>query len=420
MTDRPKVSAALQQLIDKGLFDRLPVTFTTFFYDRIKDWELLFPAEQNYFELLFGLLDKAPPAELNALFQPVRDAEQQMGVNEKNWPRNEFTLANVDFLNRSPKYPVWRQAISNVFGRVDPIIDTEIERHGRPALAVIVSPSDLPVGPDRMWKQIPGGHRVTLKIDGIETDGFVPLLLRGGSDVKAPSLLARFAEKRARSAYDTWLVECGQRLKPFAGSSVYLSYDGLLQYRKKLMEEVRRVVEVQQLRSPRELGDRLRAMKVPSGLPALDADPRLSEFLRAVLLNGNGTLLLNNTFVEWGSIQAIRRARPALTLVNFGIRNKVKPFTGLLIFDDQETASPVPTQADTLGSYVDLEVFTKYLWQEYEKYAQYRRNTAYLFIAEAMDEMLVLAPADFPLLAMKKPVTLPEVNQACAEWLGLS
>jgi hypothetical protein len=415
MEGRPKVSEALGKLIDKGLFERLPVTFTTYFYDRIKDWDLLFPAEQHYFELLFGLFDRVPAGELTALFEPVVAAETLMGVNEKNWPRHEFTLQNVDFLNRSPKYPVWRKAISDVFARVDPVIDGEIIKQGRPSLALILSPADLPVGPDRMWKQIPGGQRVSLKIDGVEPDAFVPALL-GGKD----SLMARYSEKRARSAYDTWVVETGTRLKAQAGGAVYLSYDGLLAYRKKLMDEVRRVVEVQQIRGPRELGERLRAMKMPSGLPKVDADPLLAEFLRSVLLNGNGTLLLNNTFVEWASVQAVRRARPGLSVISFGIRNKVKPFTGLLIFDDPETASPVPTQVDTLGSYVDLEVFYKYAFQEFEKYAQYRRNIAYVFVAEAMDEMLVVAPADFPLLALKKPATLEEVNGACGEWLGLA
>jgi hypothetical protein len=240
-----------------------------------------------------------------------------------------------------------------------------------------------------------------------------------GAEAKAPSLPARFSAAKAKSPYDTWVFETGGRLQQLAGLSIYLSYEGLLDYRKKLMAEVRRTVESEQLRGPRELGQRLRSMKMASGQSRIDSDPLLAEFLRSVLLNGNGTLLINNTFVEWGGIQAVRRARPAFTTVYFGIRNKVKPFTGLLIFDDQETASPVPTQGDMLGSYVDLEIFYKYLWQEFEKYAQYRHNIAYLFVAEAMDEMLVLAPPDFPLLAMKKPVTLAEVNRACADWLAL-
>ncbi len=418
MAASPPVSATLQKLIDGGLFDRLPVTFTAYFADRFREWHLLFPAEQNYFELLFGLIDRLPNDARTALFAGVREAEAKMRVDEKSWPRGEFTLGQVDFLNRSPYYPAWRQAISGVFSRIDPVIDEEIQRHGRPSLAIIISPADLPVGPDRMWQKIPGGQRVPLQLGDVPVDEFLPLLLHG-EDRKGPSIAARHAEKRARSAYDTWVLETQQRLRGTAGNAVHMSYDALESCRKSLMDDVRNVVEVRKIRGPRQLGEALRAVKVASGDPSIDQNPRLSEFVRSILLNGNGTLLLNNTFVEWGTVQAVRRARPTLSVIAFGIRNKVKPFTNLLIFDDQETATPVPTQVDTLGSYVDLEIFYRYVWQEFEKYAQYRRNIAYLFVAEAMDEMLVLAPPDFPLLALKPPVSLPAVNQACCDWLGL-
>src|SRR5262249_20339755 len=148
-------------------------------------------------------------------------------------------------------------------------------------------------------------------------------------------------------------------------------------------------------------------------------DPVLAEFTRSVLLSGNGTLLLNNTFVEWASIQAIRRARPSLAFIGFGIRNKVKPFSSLLIYTDQETASPIPTQMDTLGSYVGLEIFYQYIWQEFERYAEYRKNTAYLFVGEQMDEMLVIAPPDFPILAANKPLRAADIVSHSKEWLRL-
>jgi hypothetical protein len=161
-------------------------------------------------------------------------------------------------------------------------------------------------------------------------------------------------------------------------------------------------------------------MTMDSGNPAIDRTPLMGDFVRSVLLNGNGTLLINNTFVEWASIQAVRRARPSLVVVNFGIRSKVKPFSSLLIYSDQETATPVPTQMDTLGSYVDLEIFYLYLWQEFEKYAEYRRNTAYLFVGDGMEEILVIAPQDFPLLARSGAVTLESVHADCRAWLNLS
>jgi len=145
----------------------------------------------------------------------------------------------------------------------------------------------------------------------------------------------------------------------------------------------------------------------------------MAEFARAILLSGNGTLLINNTFVEWSTVQAVRRARPSVVIVSFGIRNKIKPFSSLLIYADQDTVSLIPTQMDTLGTHVDLEIFYQYIWQEFEKYAEYRRNTAYLFVGEGMDELLAIAPPDFPLLGATKPAKLDEVFVAMKDWMNL-
>src|SRR5881396_1750510 len=103
-----KVSPLLQRLIDGGLLDRLPVTFGTFFFDQIKEWDLLFPSEQNYFERLFGLLDRSEPKVVEELFAPLRRLEPVMGVNEQVWPKRRFTLDQVDFLNRNAHYAEWR------------------------------------------------------------------------------------------------------------------------------------------------------------------------------------------------------------------------------------------------------------------------------------------------------------------------
>ena len=67
MSATPKVSPALQALIDKGLLDRLPVSFSSFCLDQMKDWDLLFPAERSYHERLFGLLDRSSPEAVDRL-----------------------------------------------------------------------------------------------------------------------------------------------------------------------------------------------------------------------------------------------------------------------------------------------------------------------------------------------------------------
>jgi hypothetical protein len=389
------VSPLLQSLIDQGLFDRIPPTFSTFFFDQIKDWETLFPAEQSYHERLFTLIDSLDTASFEGLFAPLRAVETKMGVNERNWPKRTFTLANVDFLNRNPHYAEWREVVTALFARLDPVLEAEVARRGRPRVSIVVSPSELPVGPDRMWTRLKG-RRVSLSASLDTARDLLPPLAAGDP---AP--------------YERWLVQSAETLTPGAGV-VSLSYDSLLAYRRRLMRDVEQVVEKEQLRGPRELGARLRQMKIRPEEGAASSDPRIAEFTRAVLLAGNGTLLLNNTFVEWAAVQSVRRARPIAMLSAFGVRNKMKPFSSLLIYKDPEEASPVPTQVDTLGTYVDLEVFYLYIWQEFEKYPEYRNNTVHLFIGEGMEELLLIAPADFTL---PSPASPGQVSGALKEWL---
>lgn len=395
-SNQPKVSPALQRLIDNGLFDRLPVSFGAYFFEQIKDWDLLFPAERSYYERLFSLLDRSDPKLVSDLFVPMREAEQKMGVNETTWPKGQFTLDQVDFLNRNAHYPEWRRAVSGVFARLDPILDAEMARSGRPRFALVTAPADIPVGPDRMWTRLEKlGNRIP--VDPAELN-------------ELQSLPQQYSKHKAQSAYDTWVIDAGESA-PLPGT-VTLSYERLGAYRTRLMDQVNKLVNAEDIRGPRQLGERLKQLKLRAEEGAIASDPILAEFARSVLLAGNGTLLINNTFVEWAALQAIRRARPVVAVIGFGVRNKVKPFSSLLIYANQETTTPIPTQMDTLGTYVDLEVFYQYILQEFEKYVEYRRNTVYVFAAAGMDELFLIAPPDF---AYSEPLKASHVKG----WLGL-
>jgi hypothetical protein len=418
----PKLSPALEAMVGRGLFNRLPVTFSTFFYDQIQEWELLFPAERNYYERLFGLLDRSDPGAVDRLFSSVREAERRLGVTEANWPKRTFTLQQVDFLNRSPHYPEWRKAIADVFSQLDPVLDAEVSRHGRPRLVIVLSPAEMPVGPDRLWTRISKhGQRVAIDTPEDIAD-YLPLLLTGKPlAAHAPPLAELLAAHPGNPPYGAWCVETQDRLAAMSSHPgvVRMSYQRLANYRARLMKEVQQVVDSGQIRGPRELGARLKQLKIGVDESELVQDAILAEFARATLLSGNGTLLINNTFVEWASIQAIRRARPVLAVISYGIRNKVKPFSSLLIYTDQDTSTPIPTQGDMLGSYVDLEIFHQYIWQEFGKYAEYRGNTAFLFVADGTDEMLAIGPPDFPLLSATTPQHLDSVFATLKEWLVL-
>ncbi len=402
------LSPLLQALVDQGLFDRLPATFSTFFFQQLQDWHLMFPAEKSYHERLFTLIDRSEAQSINQLFSPLREMERRMGVNEKSWPRRSFTIDQVDFLNRSPHNQEWRRAITQVFAKLDPILEAEIASHGRPRLVIVTAPSELPAAPDRMWLRLQQrGRRIKLDVDN--TTDYFATLLSGGREKS-------LAELYSQQPYDTWVISAGA---PVIRGGVNLSHEQLQAYRSRLKTEVQRIIEVEKVPGPRQLDARLKQLKLTAAEGHIANDAVLAEFVRAVLLSGNGTLLINNTFVEWSLMQAVRRARPSLCVVSYGVRNKLKPFSSLLVNADQETASPVPTQMDTLGTYVDLEVFYQYTWQEFEKYAEYRSNTAYLFVCEAMDELLCIAPADFPLLAATSPVKLLRVFESTKEWLAI-
>jgi hypothetical protein len=379
--------------------DTLPRSFSAFCSDQMKDWDRLFPAEQGYFQRLFGLIERTPPD----LFRSLAGIETRMG-----FPKALAPIEAVDFLNRSPHYAEWRAAVADVFSKLDPVLDAETARSGHARLVVVISPAQLPADPARMWTRIEKrGKRIPLDA----SDHFL-------ADLDAAGVAQRFAaQSKHGGPYTSWAIEVAQAHG--VPGIVHCSYEGLAGYRKRLMREVQKIVESQSVPGPRQLSDRLKKLQILASEGAAAQDPILAEFTRAILLSGNGTLLVNNTFVEWATMQAVRRARPSVAVIGFGIRNKVKPFSSLLIYQDQDATNPIPSQMDTLGSYIDLEVFCQYVWQEFEKYAEYRTNTAYVFCCDGMDEMLVIAPPDCPLLTAAGPLKLSAVHTALQEWLGV-
>ncbi len=420
-----KYSPAIRHLIEGGLFDRLPKTFSVYSIDRIRDWIKLFPAEHRYFERLFGMLDRSSDEAVQELFVPLREVEEKMDLGGGLWNTRKFTLEHVDFLQRNRHLPEWREAVAAIFAKIDPILDAEVARSGNARLVIVVSPPELPMGPDRMWTRI-RDHGRTLPLaldDDLNLNDYLATLLSGAPRAnRAPSIVDLYAGQRAENSFDAWIVEAGDpvlRLAQTLDGWVGLSYDRLSDLRRILMEEVNNLVSEERIPGPRQLGERLQRVNPRALRRAAGRDPVMQDFLQSVLLNGNGTLLINNTFVEWTTLQAVRRARPSVVVSSFGIRNKVKPFSSLLIYSDQEETNPIPTQSDMLGSYVDLEVFYQYIWQECGKYAEYRRNTAYLFVGVGMDALFVIAPPDFPLLSKTGPVKLGEVYSESAAWLGL-
>src|SRR5262245_623815 len=231
MSSSSHPSRTIQALIDRGLFDRLPLTFSTYCFDQIKDWNLLFRAEQDYFERLFGLLGRSEQKLVDEMFDPLRGVERKMGVNEKVWTKRQFTLEQVDFLNRSEHYPEWRRVIADIFSRLNPLLDEEVVRAGRSRLVIVISPADLPVGPDRMWMRLKGqGKMIPLDLGTSDEEEFLAKLLTGDRrGARQKTLPELYAASRTKSPHDAWIVEAGHTMTSLTTSApaglVKLSYD---------------------------------------------------------------------------------------------------------------------------------------------------------------------------------------------------
>jgi hypothetical protein len=129
---------------------------------------------------------------------------------------------------------------------------------------------------------------------------------------------------------------------------------------------------------------------------------------------------VNNTFVEWAAVQALRRAQPRILATRYGVRDKLKPFSSLLLFSQPRASDQIPEIEDPLGSFIDAEQLSYYVWLNAEKSPAYRKKTLYLFLAEGIDEMLAIR-SDVPLDASSTlaPARLTDVCATLAQWLGV-
>ena len=210
------------------------------------------------------------------------------------------------------------------------------------------------------------GVRVPLALDGVQgPEPFLRALLSGvpESDPRRRCSRPR-AARRGSPRIDAWIVEAGDALQSCCDSRASsapgsahtaLSYARLRDYRDELTRSLYK--KVLAASGPQELAayvrepGRIRRNRVRS----CDTDEVLRAFVRDVFLGGNGTLLVNNTFVEWSAVQALKRAQPRLLVARFGVRDKMKPFSSLLLFSSPRATDQVPILEDPFGSFVDVE-----------------------------------------------------------------
>lgn len=417
----------------RDLLGRLPATLHAFILVELQRWPMLFAPEQRYQRTLLAHLARMPAHELKLALAGIARVESEAGAGRMDGrDPGRFQNEAQALLRKRRLLSAWRSEVDGFFQTVSPSVDAALFPPDAPRrLVVQIYGGGIAIQPGRMWGRFKDlGVRVPLSVERTQNSAsFLRGLLGGDERSAGPMFSPRGAE--STPPLDTWLVESHEALHDLLDRAsarstpdravTGLSYERLRAYRdeltRALYDKIRTGVE-----SPQAFAAYARSLKIaPQAGSLLQPDDVVQAFVRDVFLTGNGTLFVNNTFVEWASVQALRRAQPRVLVARYGVRDKLKPFSSLLLFSQPRPSDQIPLIEDPVGSFVDVEQLSYYVWLNAEKSAAYRNRTLYLFLAEGADEMLALR-SDRPAAAPRPTAaaTLADVRATMAEWLGVS
>jgi hypothetical protein len=368
------------------LIRRLPATFGPALNDQFRQWPLLFPAEQRQLRSQVDWLSRLPRDQFDQLFAPLLEIEKRMALPPMDASTAGWSVRSVGILARSPLYPRWRAEVEKVFGRVDDATSPAAGLQGLPRLVVCILPPGIPAEDQPLWPPE-------------SKDGSWLALDRAFGET-LPAFVGSIAKRACPAALEgverTWVLESDTRLSGVAGANV-LSWDALGPVRREFL---RRLNAVQRdLRSVDQTNEDLKRVDISRLLgPAMAADPRVREFVRTLFLSGNGSLVFGNSFVEWGASEALRRVQPQVLIASFGVRKRLKPFSSVVLFEDQSRSNPMPDEDDPAGSLVDAAMLSEYVYLGAQRVSCYPGHTVTVMGAFDAKRVLVLAPpaAGFP------------------------
>jgi hypothetical protein len=425
--------------------ERLPATFHASILIELEKWTTLFAAERAYQRALLEHLTGLPAPERDRLFAAVAGVEVEAGCDRIAMKAPAaFQDEAQAALRKRRLLPRWRQEVDAVFQSIQPALDARLHPADGPRrLIVQIYAANIAVQAQQLWRRFRGrGVRIPLTLDGVRgSDAFLRALFGGGDAAGTATLFAGVGGASGSTPLDAWILESGEALHactepatsgaPDASgaaataTSTGLSYDRLRGYRddltRALYEKIQAGVE-----SPQAFAAYARSLRIAPRPGALRYAPDVVQaFVRDLFLTGNGTLFVNNTFVEWAAVQAIRRAEPRLLVARYGVRDKMKPFSSLLLFSQPRATDQIPEIEDPVGSFIDVEQLSHYVWLNAEKSAAYRQRTLHLLLAEGIDDMLAIrsaagaTPGAGSAAVAGQPVSLADVGATMAQWLGV-
>ena len=364
-----------------NLITRLPRSFGPSLNDQLAQWDLLFPAEQRRLQAQIDWLERLPAREFEQLFQPIVELEAKMDLPRWDPGTRGMSVTDTGILARSPYYPKWRTEVEKAFAKIDTSMAPSGALQPVPRLVASILPAGLPASREPLWPRL--AHLGT----------WIPLETPFGAALGTlvAALLARKRPAGLEDVESTWIFECDSRFTEAASApdETVLSWAALEPLRREFLKLLNTVPR--DLKSLDSTNDELRRLDVGRRMPAaIGRDPRVREFARGLLLSGNGSLVFPSSFVQWGASEALRRAQPQVLLGRFGMRQKLKPFSSLVLFEDQQRSNPTPDADDPAGTLVDALMLAEYLYLAAQRITTYQDRTLTLLTGEDLDRVLVL------------------------------
>ncbi|HEY6490235.1 MAG: hypothetical protein WCC26_00880 [Terracidiphilus sp.] len=425
-----KLPQELQQAVNDGLLKRFPLTFLPFVNQQLRQWEFLFPNERQSVQRLLFYVAKMSPQESAELFKDILRLEDRMQLRRTKFSDEEQTVQNSSLLARSPLFQEWRRAVQAVFDEADryAIRSQALKKPGN-RLVLLDIPRALPLDKSRTWRRWQGiGKTVDLDLSDPRSSRRPMEFLLGGIEsevARSEGILRAVQDRPDASPVSAWVLDAGRDLvesilpqsDPTSPRCVLLSYARLDGFRQSFSHEMNTMRK--DLADADAVFDRLRTVNVRAWCPPeVVNEPAIREFMRSLYLSGNGAVIFNNSFVEWGASEAIRRARPMFLAARFGARAKPKAFTGVAVFDNPDEINPTPAVDDVSGSAVDAEILALYVWLAASRYPEYQSSTVCVCLAESVSQAYVIAPDTFDLDTRNGPVTLAGLQDSLCRWVA--
>jgi len=365
----------------QDLIARLPRSFGPSLNDQLAQWDLLFPAEQRRLQAQIGWLARLPAREFEQLFQPIVELEAKMDLPRWNPGTRGMSVTDAGILARSPYYSKWRTEVEKAFATIDASTASSGALQPVPRLVASILPAGLPASKDPLWPTL------------ARLGTWIPLETPFGASLATltAALLARKRPAGLEDIESTWIFECDSQFTGAASApdETVLSWAALEPLRREFLKRLNTVQR--DLKSLDSTNDELKRLDIARGMPAAIArEPRVREFVRGLLLSGNGSLVFPNSFVQWGASEALRRAQPQVLLAHFGMRPKLKPFSSLVLFEDQQRSNPTPDADDPAGTLVDALMLAKYVYLAAQRMTPYQDRTLTLLTGEDLDRVLLI------------------------------